>query len=83
MLGSAETPSTYPALRQIAAALVRDGDLPAAAAAYREADKRAPAADKAEIASRLGWLAKETGDARRRPPVLRPESRRAPDCRSR
>lgn len=59
-----ETPSAYPALRQIAAALVRDGDLTAAAAAYREADKRAPAADKAEIASRLGWLAKESGDTR-------------------
>ena len=50
--------------RQIAAALVRDGDLAGAAAAYREADKRAPAEDKAEIASRLGWLAKETGDQR-------------------
>ncbi len=59
-----ETPSAYPAWRQIAAALVRSGDLGDAAAAYREADRRAPAADKAEIASRLGWLAKETGDAR-------------------
>ncbi len=58
------TPSTYPALRQIAAALVRADDLTGAAAAYREADKLAPPADKAEIASRLGWLAKETGDAR-------------------
>ena len=38
-----ETPSTYPALRQIAAALVRDGDLAGAAAAYIEADQRAPA----------------------------------------
>jgi membrane associated rhomboid family serine protease len=59
-----ETPSSYPAWRQIAAALVRSGDLSGAAAAYREADRRAPAEDKAEIASRLGWLAKETGDAR-------------------
>ncbi len=59
-----ETPSSYPAWRQIAAALVRDGDLRGAAAAYREADRRAPAEDKAEIASRLGWLAKETGDSR-------------------
>ena len=33
-------------------------------AAYREADRRAPAADKPEIANRLGWLSKETGDAR-------------------
>ena len=30
--------------------------------AYREADRRAPATDKAEIATRLGWLTKETGD---------------------
>ena len=59
-----ETPSTYPAWRQIAAASVRGGDLGGAAAAYREADRRAPAEDKAEIASRLGWLAKESGDAR-------------------
>ena len=59
-----ETPSTYPAWRQIAAALVRDGKLVDAAAAYREADRRAPPEDKTEIASRLGWLAKETGDPR-------------------
>ncbi len=59
-----ETPSTYLAWRQIAALRVREGDLNGALAAYREADRRAPAADKAEIASRLGWLAKETGDTR-------------------
>jgi membrane associated rhomboid family serine protease len=59
-----DTPSTYPAWRQIAAALVRSGDLIGATAAYREADRRAPAPDKPEIASRLGWLAKETGDPR-------------------
>ena len=59
-----ETPSTYLAWRQIAAQRVRDGDLSGAIKAYREADRRAPAADKAEIASRLGWLAKETGDSR-------------------
>jgi len=57
-----ETPSTYPAWRSIAAELVRRGSLPDAIKAYREADRRAPAGDKAEIASRLGWLAKETGD---------------------
>jgi membrane associated rhomboid family serine protease len=57
-----ETPSTYPAYRNLAAARVRDGDLPGAIEAYREADRRAPAEDKAEIANRLGWLAKETGD---------------------
>lgn len=59
-----ETPSAYPAWRQIAAALVREGKLIDAAAAYREADRRAPPQDKPEIASRLGWLAKETGDPR-------------------
>ena len=57
-----ETPSTYPAWRNIAAARVRAGDLPGAIEAYREADRRAPREDKAEIASRLGWLAKETGN---------------------
>jgi membrane associated rhomboid family serine protease len=63
VLALPDTPSTYLAWRQIAAALVRDGDLPGAIKAYREADRRAPAKDKAEIASRLGWLAKETGDS--------------------
>lgn len=59
-----ETPSTYYAWREIAAARVRDGDLQGAIAAYREADRRAPLADKPEIANRLGWLAKETGNVR-------------------
>jgi membrane associated rhomboid family serine protease len=57
-----ETPSTYAAWRNIAAARVRAGDLPGAIEAYREADRRAPREDKAEIANRLGWLAKETGN---------------------
>ena len=57
-----ETPSTYPAWRSIAAELVRRGSLQDALKAYREADRRSPSGDKAEIASRLGWLAKETGD---------------------
>lgn len=59
-----ETTSTYLAWRNVAAARVRDGDLNGAIAAYREADRRAPAADKPEIANRLGWLAKETGNVR-------------------
>ena len=59
-----ETPSTYYAWREIAAARVRDGDLQGAIAAYREADRRASVADKPEIANRLGWLAKETGNVR-------------------
>jgi membrane associated rhomboid family serine protease len=57
-----ESQATYPAWRNVAAARVRAGDLRGALAAYREADRRAPAADKAEIASRLGWLSKELGD---------------------
>jgi membrane associated rhomboid family serine protease len=64
VLALPETPSTYQAWRQVAAARVRDADLAGAIKAYREADRRAPAADKPEIASRLGWLAKETGDTR-------------------
>jgi rhomboid protease GluP len=57
-----ETPSSYPAWRNIAAANVRAGDLHAAISAYRQAERRAPAADRAEIANRLGWLTKEIGD---------------------
>jgi rhomboid protease GluP len=57
-----DSPSTYPAWRNLAAAHVRASELPEAIAAYREADRRAPAEDKAEIAARLGWLTKETGD---------------------
>jgi rhomboid protease GluP len=57
-----ETPSTYRAWREVAAARVRDGDLQGAIAAYREADRRAPLGDRPEIANRLGWLAKETGN---------------------
>jgi membrane associated rhomboid family serine protease len=57
-----ENPATYPAWRNVAAAKVRMDDLPGAITAYREAEKRAPANDRAEIASRLGWLSKEVGD---------------------
>jgi len=59
-----ENPITYRALRQVAAARVRDGDLRGARDAYRDAERRAPADDRAEIASRLGWLNKELGDQR-------------------
>jgi membrane associated rhomboid family serine protease len=59
-----ENPSTYAAWRNLAAARVREGDLNGAISAYREADRRAPAGDKAEIAGRLGWLNKETGNPR-------------------
>jgi rhomboid protease GluP len=64
ILELSETPSTYTAWRNLAAARVRDGDLNGAIEAYREADRRAPQEDKAEIANRLGWLAKETGNTR-------------------
>ena len=57
-----ETPTTYAAWRNVAAARVRAGNLPGAIEAYRQADRRAPAADKPEIATRLGWLTKESGD---------------------
>lgn len=59
-----ETPVTYRAWRQVAAARVRGGDLSGALDAYRQCERRAPAADKAVIASRLGWLSKETGNTR-------------------
>ena len=58
-----ENPSTYQAWRNLAGVRVRAGQLQPAIEAYREADRRAPAEDKQEIASRLGWLAKETGNA--------------------
>jgi membrane associated rhomboid family serine protease len=57
-----ETPSTYAAWRNVAAARVRAGNLHGAMAAYRAADHRAPPEDRPEIASRLGWLSKEVGD---------------------
>jgi len=57
-----ETPVAYRAWRQVAAARVREGDLRGALDAYRECEKRAPREDRAEIASRLGWLNKETGN---------------------
>ena len=59
-----DTPSTYLAWRNLAAARVRADDLSGAMTAYREADRRAPESDKVEIANRLGWLSKETGDAK-------------------
>ncbi|HUG31206.1 MAG TPA: rhomboid family intramembrane serine protease [Candidatus Limnocylindria bacterium] len=57
-----ENASTYRAWRNLAGVEVRQGDLNDAIVAYREADRRAPAEDKPEIAARLGWLAKETGN---------------------
>jgi membrane associated rhomboid family serine protease len=47
--------------RSVAEQQVRDGDLNAAIEAYKEADRRAPPEERPAIASRLAWLAKETG----------------------
>ena len=58
-----ETPVTYRAWRQVAAARVREGDLRGAVEAYHQCERRAPRQDRAEIASRLGWLNKESGNA--------------------
>ncbi|HEX7490347.1 MAG TPA: rhomboid family intramembrane serine protease [Candidatus Limnocylindrales bacterium] len=58
-----ETPVAYRAWRQVAAALVREGNVRGAIDAYRQCEKRAPREDRAEISSRLGWLNKETGNA--------------------
>lgn len=59
-----ETPLGWQAWKQLAAAHVRVHELPQAIAAYRQAERRAPPEAKAEIASRLGWLNKETGNTR-------------------
>jgi membrane associated rhomboid family serine protease len=56
-----ENPHTWMAWKALAAARVREGDITGAARAYREAERRAPAQERAEIASRLGWLNKEMG----------------------
>jgi membrane associated rhomboid family serine protease len=58
-----ETELTWRAWKSLAAARVRQADLTGAARAYREAERRAPPGERPEIASRLGWLAKETGNA--------------------
>jgi membrane associated rhomboid family serine protease len=54
-------PDAWIGWRSVAEQQVRDGDLEAATAAYREADRRAPAAEKGAIANRIAWLLKETG----------------------
>lgn len=47
--------------RSVAEQQVRDGDLEAAVSSYREADRRAPPAERGQIANRIAWLLKETG----------------------
>jgi membrane associated rhomboid family serine protease len=58
-----ETPLSWRAWQQLAAARVRGGDLSGAARAYREAERRAPSEERQAIATRLGWLSKEMGDS--------------------
>lgn len=47
--------------RSAAEQQVRSGDLEEAITSYREADRRAPAAERGAIANRIAWLLKETG----------------------
>ncbi len=59
-----ENELTWRAWKALAAARVRGNDIPAAARAYREAARRAPASEQPELQSRIGWLSKELGDDR-------------------
>ena len=59
-----ETTLTWLAWKRLAAELVRRDDLKGALGAYQQADSRAPQAERAEIASRIGWLQKEQGNQR-------------------
>ncbi|CAN5321572.1 hypothetical protein BH24CHL10_BH24CHL10_03790 [soil metagenome] len=47
--------------RSVAEQQVRNGDLEDAITSYREADRRAPPAERGSIANRIAWLLKETG----------------------
>ena len=58
-----ETSLTWQAWVALAGARVRQGDLVGATRSYREAARRAPPEQQPAIASRLGWLSKEMGDA--------------------
>ncbi|MGH2407564.1 MAG: rhomboid family intramembrane serine protease [Candidatus Limnocylindrales bacterium] len=59
-----DTALSWLAWKRLAADRVRSGDLPRALEAYRQAEARAPDAERAELASRLGWISKELGDGR-------------------
>ncbi len=78
-----ENPSTYLAWRNVAAARVRAQDLRGAFDAYKEAEKRAPEQDRAEIANRLGLAVQGARGHERRRPLLRPGARGRRACRSR
>ena len=66
--------------RSVAEQLVRDGDLDGAIEAYREADRRAPPAERGAIANRIAWLLKETGTTS--PPGASSTARAAPTPRT-
>jgi rhomboid protease GluP len=57
-----ENAESWRAWVALAGARVREGDLAGATRSYREAERRAPASERAGIASRLGWLNKEMGN---------------------
>ncbi len=59
-----ENELTWRAWKSLAAARVRNDDVAGAARAYREAARRAPTSEQAELQSRIGWLSKEMGDDR-------------------
>ena len=56
-----ENALTWRAWKALAAARVRSDDVAGAARAYREAARRAPQSEQAEMQSRIGWLSKELG----------------------
>lgn len=63
-----ETDTAWEAWRRLAAARVErarasGGTFGSAIAAYREAERRAPPDERAQISARLGWLTKESGDS--------------------
>jgi membrane associated rhomboid family serine protease len=58
---NSDAPGAWLGWRSVAEQLVRDGELEDAITAYREADRRAPAAERGAIANRIAWLLKETG----------------------
>lgn len=59
-----ENALSWRAWKALAAARVRANDVAGAARAYREAARRAPQSEQAELQSRIGWLNKELGDER-------------------
>jgi membrane associated rhomboid family serine protease len=59
--GAAGGSTAWLGFRSAAEQQVRDGNLEDAITSYREADRRAPAAERGAIANRIAWLLKETG----------------------